>query len=267
MRTAGNRWRGRYRRAVAAVLLVFVVPVGLALADHFSGAAAGFDWRSARRDSSGQAPDPARTPEAVIQVFAARAVRWRGALGVHTWIAAKPQGAAAYTRFEVTGFGVARGGDAVRVRSGVPDAYWYGNRPTLLRELRGGEEVDRLIARLHAVAEHYPYRHEYRLWPGPNSNTFIAHLARAVPELRVDLPPTAIGKDYLPGGGVFARAPSGSGVQLSLGGLLGVTMALEEGLEFNVLGLSAGIDFVPPALRLPGLGRIGLPGEDVTLGR
>src|SRR5690606_13703991 len=113
-----------------------------------------------------------------------------------------------------------------------------------------------------AAAEAYPYRHEYRLWPGPNSNTFVAHLARAVPELRVDLPPTAIGKDYLPGGGVFARAPSGSGVQVSLGGLLGVTMALEEGVELNLLGLSVGLDLLPPALKLPGLGRLGWPEEE-----
>lgn len=266
MNTASDRKQGWLGRGLVAVLLAFFVPLGLALTEHFADGAQAFDWRSARRDSSGQAPDPAQTPEAVIQVYAARAVRWRGALGVHTWIAAKPQGAAGYTRFEVMGFGVARGGEAVRVRAGVADAYWYGNRPTLLRELRGGEAVDRLIARLHAEAEAYPYQHEYRIWPGPNSNTFIAHLARAVPELRVDLPPTAIGKDYLPGGGVFARAPSGSGVQLSLGGLLGLILAPEEGVELNLLGLSVGLDFAPPALKLPGLGRIGLPGEDVARG-
>lgn len=266
MNPATDCRRTRLRRSLAVVLLVFFVPLGLALSAHWADGAQAFDWRTARRDSSGQAPDAARTPEAVIQVYAARAVRWRGALGVHTWIAAKAQGAPAYTRFEVMGFGVARGGEAVRVREGVPDAYWYGKRPTLLRELRGGADVDQLIARLHAAAEAYPYNHEYRIWPGPNSNTFIAHLARAVPELRIDLPPTAIGKDYLPGGDVLARAPSGSGVQLSLGGLVGVTVALEEGLEFNLLGLSAGIDFLPPALKLPGVGRIGLPDDDSTRG-
>lgn len=240
------------------VVLVFLLPVALALGSHFASGRNELDWRSARRDSSGLAPPPEHTPEAVIQVYAARAVRWRGALGVHTWIATKPSGAKAYTRLEVIGFGVAEGAEAVRVRTGVADGYWFGSAPELLRELRGGAEVNRLIERLHEAARTYPWRHEYRIWPGPNSNTFTAHLARAVPELRVDLPPTAIGKDYLPAGALLADAPSGSGKQLSLGGLLGLTLAREEGLEVNLLGLSAGIDFAPLALRLPGLGRIDL---------
>jgi hypothetical protein len=263
---SGTRGKGWLRRALLALLLVFVLPLGLAVGAYLADGAAGFDWRGARRDSSGQAPDPALTREAVIHVYAARAVRWRGALGVHTWIAAKPQGAADYTRFEVTGFSVARGGEAVRVRAGVPDGYWFGRRPALLREVRGGEAVDRLIERLHQAAAAYPYNREYRLWPGPNSNTFIAHLARAVPELGVDLPPTAIGKDYLPGGEWLARAPSGSGMQLSLAGLIGLIVAREEGIELNLLGLSAGVDFLPPALKLPGIGRIELPGAAAGAG-
>ena len=55
----------------------------------------------------------------------------------------------------------------------------------------------------------------------------------------------------------IGHAPSGSGVQLSLYGLLGVIVAPEEGMEFNVLGLSLGVDVAQPALRLPGLGRVG----------
>ena len=105
----------------------------------------------------------------------------------------------------------------------------------------------------------YPYPDTYRTWPGPNSNTFVAHVARAVPELRVDLPPTAIGKDYLPDGAVAARSPSGTGVQLSLFGLLGLLVGLEEGIEVNVLGLTLGVDVMAPALKLPGIGRLGLP--------
>ncbi|MDP6646672.1 MAG: DUF3750 domain-containing protein, partial [Rhodospirillales bacterium] len=100
------------------------------------------------------------------------------------------------------------------------------------------------------------YAGEYTLWPGPNSNTFTAFIARQVQELNLDLPPTAIGKDYL-GGRLFAKAPSGSGFQFSLFGLFGLTAALEEGLELNILGLSFGIDPRDPALKLPFLGRIG----------
>ena len=37
----------------------------------------------------------------------------------------------------------------------------------------------------------------------------------------------------------------------------GVLVGLEEGLEVNVLGLTFGVDFNRPALKLPGLGRVG----------
>src|SRR5205085_1228908 len=97
----------------------------------------------------------------------------------------------------------------------------------------------------------------YRAWPGPNSNTFLAHIARQVPELRLDLPSNAVGKDFLPGGALFAAAPSGSGFQLSLYGLAGILVAAKEGFELNLLGLNIGIDAAAPAVKLPALGRLG----------
>jgi hypothetical protein len=78
-----------------------------------------------------------------------------------------------------------------------------------------------------------------------------------VPELKLDLPVTAIGKDYPINGSLLDRTPSGTGYQLSMLGLLGVSMAREEGLEMNLLGLSFGIDFFRPALKLPFVGRLG----------
>ena len=99
---------------------------------------------------------------------------------------------------------------------------------------------------------------KYRAWPGPNSNTFTAFVAREVPELGLDLPSNAIGKDFLPGGALFATAPSGSGFQVSLCGLAGVLLAVDEGLELNILGLNIGIDAAVPALKLPAIGRLGL---------
>ncbi|MCB1886135.1 MAG: DUF3750 domain-containing protein [Rhodocyclaceae bacterium] len=245
------------KRLLLLVAVAFLAPVTAGVAWHVAGSEGPVDWRTARRDSTGQAPPPESTPEAVIQVYAARAFRWRGAFGVHTWIAAKPAGAERYTRYEVMGFGVRHGGGAVRIHHATPDGYWYGNRPRLLRELRGGETVDALIGRIDRLARHYPYDDRYRVWPGPNSNTFIAYIARGLPELHLDLPPTAIGKDYLPNGEWLSTAPSGEGVQLSLGGLLGLIAAPQEGIEINLLGLALGLDFSPPALKLPGLGRIG----------
>jgi len=238
---------------------VYFLPLGYALTAHFAQGEHPTDWRTASRDSIGIAPDPVSTQEAIIQVYSAKAFRWRGAIGEHAWIAVKPQGATYYTRFEVMGFNVARGGDAVSVSRGTADGQWFGRDPALLHEMRGGDEVDALIERLFQAADDYPYNREYRIWPGPNSNTFIAWLGRTVPELSINLPPTAVGKDYLPGGAVFARAPSGHGVQVSLNGLLGIIVSPVEGLEVNVLGLTAGIDPWPAAVKLPGVGRVGMP--------
>jgi Protein of unknown function (DUF3750) len=215
----------------------------------------GSDWRTASRAPVGLAPDPAATPQAVVQVYAARTVGVRGLFGVHSWIAVKPAEAKAYTVYEVIGWKLRWDDTSVSVRERAPDARWFGNDPELLADVRGAA-AEPLIPRIVRAARSYPYGNEYSAWPGPNSNTFTAWVTRAVPELGVDLPPTAIGKDYLRGG-VFARAPSGSGYQLSLAGLLGITASTVEGLEVNLLGLTFGIDPWPPAIKLPIVGRVG----------
>jgi len=213
------------------------------------------DWRTASREPVGLAPDPAANPEAVIQVYAARTVGWRGVFGVHSWVAVKPARASEYTVYEVIGWKLRWDDTAVSIRSREPDGRWFGNEPELLADKRGAA-ADALIARIDRAAKSYPYAEEYSAWPGPNSNTFTAWITREVPELRVDLPPTAIGKDYL-GSSVIASAPSGSGGQFSVAGVLGVTLSSVEGLELNLLGLTFGLDPWPPAIKLPMLGRLG----------
>lgn len=213
------------------------------------------DWRTASREPVGLAPDPDATPEAIVQVYAARTWGWRGNFGVHTWFAVKSAGAKAYTVHEVIGWKLRWSGNAVSVSERSPDARWYGNAPELLAERRG-EGVEALIKRIEQAVRDYPHGTAYAVWPGPNSNTFTAWISRAVPELKVDLPPTAIGKDYL-GDKLVDSAPSGSGVQFSLGGLLAVTASGVEGLELNLLGLTFGLDPFSPALKLPLVGRIG----------
>ena len=207
------------------------------------------------RGPSGQAPDPAVMREPVIQVYAARTVGWRGLFAVHTWISVKPRDVEAYTRYEVIGWGVENGAPAIRINRTGPDNYWFGDRPDLLADVRG-EAADPLIARVEAAVASYPYPMSYRTWPGPNSNTFIAWIGRAVPELRLKLPPTAIGKDFLPGS-VADTTPSGTGVQVSLFGLTGLAVGWDEGVEINLLTLNFGLELTPPALKLPLVGRIG----------
>jgi hypothetical protein len=216
------------------------------------------DWRTASRESAGLAPDPVETREAVIQVYAARASGWRGAFAVHSWIAVKPTDAPTYTVYQMVGWRdhVHHGLPNLVGTTDVPDPYWFGNRPELLAELRG-DGVNQVIQRIEQAVRAYPYVDQYRLWPGPNSNTFTAFIGRRVPELALDLPPTAIGKDYLADGAIFAPSPSGTGFQVSLLGLLGLLVGRQEGLEVNVLSLTFGIDPLAPALKLPGLGRIG----------
>ncbi|PPC76236.1 DUF3750 domain-containing protein [Pokkaliibacter plantistimulans] len=209
-------------------------------------------WSNADRSSAQLAPDPARTPEAVVQVYAARAYNWRGAFAVHSWIATKAANASQYRVRQVTGWRR----PTVIDRYDVPDRAWFGSQAQLLGELRG-EAAARAITEIDRLLPGYPYADEYRAWPGPNSNTFVAWLLRRVPELQVALPSNALGKDYL-GPQLLAATPSKSGYQLSLGGLLGATLAVQEGLELNVLGLVVGFDWQQRAIKLPGMGEVRL---------
>jgi hypothetical protein len=236
------------------LLLFFALPLYTVLSGQ---APLGRDFRRADRSSAGIAPLAEKTPEAVVQVYFARALNWRGIFGVHTWIATKPENATEYTIHQVIGWRTYRGLPAVFSAAGIPDGRWFGNEPTLIADLRG-EAAASAIPKIFAAITAYPYPDEYTLWPGPNSNTFVAYIGRHVPELRMDLPATAIGKDYPSNGSIVDYAPSGTGYQLSMLGILGVTMAREEGFELNLLGLNFGIDFFKPALKLPFIGRLGI---------
>ncbi|WP_280540745.1 DUF3750 domain-containing protein [Chromohalobacter sp. 11-W] len=217
-------------------------------------------WSQADRSSVGLAPAPSTHPEALVQVYAARAFDWRGAFGVHTWIATKPAGATHYQVHQVLGWRR----PTVSSRPDVPDRAWYGSAPTLLTELRG-KSAKRAIPEIREAVAAYPVTDRYRVWPGPNSNTFVAWVVRRVPGLRVDFPPTAVGKDYLLDT-IVAEAPSGTGYQVSLGGLLGLTVAYDEGIEWQLLGLTLGVDITRPALKLPGIGRLGMASSEYTRG-
>src|SRR3954466_7972513 len=135
----------RKRRLTLAIVLAYV-PIALCYL-LYSGQLGAADWRTASREPVGLAPDPATTPEAVIQVYSARAVSWRGWFGVHTWIAVKPSNAAEFTVHEVMGWSLKRTGSVVVARNRPADGYWYGNRPELLADMRG-PGVDDLITRV-----------------------------------------------------------------------------------------------------------------------
>lgn len=233
--------------------LVLFLLMAIAIAAATSCTNTRSDWRSASREPVGLAPDPAEVREAVVQVYGARTLGAKGLFGVHTWVAVKPAEATAWTIYEVVGWRLRWSQSAMVVHSRPADARWFGAVPELYVDRRG-PGVNELIGRIDKAARAYPYQAEYRVWPGPNSNTFTAWIARAVPELEVDLPATAIGKDYL-GRAIVGSAPSGSGVQLSLGGVFGMAVSAVDGVEFNLLGLNFGIS--PSGLKLPIVGRVG----------
>jgi hypothetical protein len=240
------------KRTVLFLVVLLAGPVFMLV----GGDVLGGDWRTASREPANIAPDPAETREAVVHVYGARTYSWRGAFGVHTWISVKPTGAPSYTIYEVIGWRARHGGSALAIHNGIPDRYWFGSRPELLAEMRG-EGVDAIIERIDTAARAYHYRDTYTIYPGPNSNTFVAWVAKQVPELRLDMPPTAIGKDYL-GDSLVDRVPSGTGYQFSIKGLFGILAAVEEGLEVNIIGLTFGVDPKSLAIKLPGVGRLGL---------
>ena len=234
------------------VLAWIAVPVLVNCARYTAPA---YSWSNAPRHSSGLAPDPKIHREAVVQIYNARAFSWRGIFATHPWIVLKRTDASVYKRYEVVGWGA---GSKLRTDYATVDGLWYGSTPSLLLDVRG-PEADALIDRIEGAVASYPYKDDYATWPGPNSNTFLAHVAREVPELSLDIPASAVGKDYRPWYQPAGFAPSGTGVQVSLLGLLGATVAAEEGVEFNLLGLVAGFDVRRPAIKLPGFGRIGMP--------
>ncbi len=234
----------------------WILPLCLSAALYrWGGTGAG--WRTADRSSIGHLP-AATSSGAVVRVFAAQTVRWRGIFATHCWIVWKPQGATAYTRYDYTAWG-----DPIRLNGFEPDGRWFGRVPEVVFAA-DGPGAAALIPRMQQAVRDYAWQKpgDYRAWPGPNSNTFVAAVIDAVPQIRAALPPTAIGKDFPYDGHWLRWAPSRTGVRLTLGGYAGVTLAWVEGIEVNILGAVAGLDVRRPAIKLPGLGRLGMRGPD-----
>ncbi len=234
------------------MLIVFALPIA-ARAALYAVEAHPRSWRDANWASTHLLPPAARDAPARVIVFAARAGGWKSIFAVHTWIVVKPANATDYTRYDVMGFG-----QPVRINLHDPDAYWFGDRPQLVADVRG-ERAAAAIPKIEAAVKAYRYASNgsYRVWPGPNSNTFTATILRAAPELAVAMPSEAVGRDFR--GGTFV-GPTGShtGVEFSIYGLLGVKLGWVEGIEVDFMGLVAGLDLRHPALKIPCFGRLGV---------
>lgn len=244
-------------RFLKSIVVLFIV---IYLIPTFASAGAWYmrerpqSWREADWGSAGILPKPEDVPEATIHVFSAATGGMKGSVASHAWIVTKAADADHYDRYDKVGWGA-----PVRRNNYAPDARWYSNAPRLVVSVTGAGAA-MLIPRIEVAIAAYPHSQagSYRMWPGPNSNTFVAHILRSVPELGVVLPPDAIGRDYLPGGRFFAIDADGRDVHATLYGLLGISAGLRSGLGLHVLGLVAGVDVVRPGLKIPAIGRIGI---------
>ncbi len=125
------------------VALVGLVLVGCNLGNK--------DWRTASRESARIAPDPNETSDAIVHVYGADAWGWRGWFAIHTWIAAKRTDEDFYTIYDVVGWRGFNGQRVVGIRRDIPDRYWYGAEPQLLKAHRG-PQVEALIDAIDEAA-------------------------------------------------------------------------------------------------------------------
>jgi len=234
------------------MLVVFALPIA-ARAALYAVEAHPRGWRDANWSSTHLLPPAASDAPARVMVFAARAGGWKSIFAVHTWIVVKPANATQYTRYDVMGFG-----QPVRINLHDPDAYWFGDRPQLVADVRG-ERAAAAIPKIEAAVKAYRYASygSYRVWPGPNSNTFTATILRAAPELAVAMPSEAVGRDFR-GDTFVGLTGSHTGVEFSIYGLLGAKLGWVEGIEVDFMGLVAGLDLRHPALKIPCFGRLGV---------
>jgi hypothetical protein len=216
-------------------------------------------WRDADWSSTGLLPPAADSRPARVIVFTGTTGAWKGIFSVHSWIVLKRADAPQWTRYDVVGWG-----NPVRVNNWPADGRWFGNMPVAIADISGAE-AEKLIPRIEAAVDGYRFNRagDYRIWPGPNSNSFTAAVLRAVPELGVALPPNAVGRDFRDG--LYAgRTDSGTGVELNLAGFAAVKLGWVEGVEVDLLGLVAGLDLRHPGVKLPGFGRIGVESPVTT---
>lgn len=243
--------RRRRKTIIWSFLALFLIPVlGAAGALAYQGGPT--HWSRWDRTVASRMPDATAYPDARILVMAGRTRGWKGALSVHSWIVIKRENDRDWRRYDVAGWGT-----PVRLNWWPPDL-WFGEHGQVIVDIKGAR-AEAMIPRIEAAIKEYRYANagDYVIWPGPNSNTFVATVLRAVPELGAMLPPNAVGRDFRPLPYV-GLSDSRTGVEANLWGVLGVKLGWIEGVEFNVLGLVAGLDLRYPALKLPAFGRIGI---------
>jgi hypothetical protein len=241
------------KRLFLAIVVVYLLPAlasagWWALGDHPK------TWREANWTASGVLPKADGDREAAIYIMSANTGGFKGAVASHSWIVTKATGDTTYNRYDKVGWGA-----PVRRNNYAADAFWYSNTPHIVRSITG-PEADRLVPKVAAAIQSYPYSGvgDYRIYPGPNSNSFVAYVLRSLPDLGAVLPPDAVGRDFPTDGRMFEIDPDGRDMHATLYGLVGFAAGARSGFEVHFMGLVAGIDIANPGVKIPAIGRIGL---------
>jgi hypothetical protein len=120
----------------AAACALFILPV-LGSTIFYLTADDVVDWRTADRSSVGLLRVAREHEDAVVRIFSARTVRWRGIFATHSWIVVKPKGGSAYRRFDYTAWG-----EPIWIDRFVPDGRWFGKTPELVYAADGPVAAD-----------------------------------------------------------------------------------------------------------------------------
>lgn len=134
---------------------------------------------------------------------------WPLSLAVHTWFVIEKFGVR--DRYEVWATFGKFTGSTVRKNAVLPQQGFrrsFFDDPIKPRKLtvahccgsitgREGSDVEKLYTSICQSPENYPWLTRYRLWPGPNSNTYTAYFLKKYPQLTLKLPYTAVGKNWI----------------------------------------------------------------------
>ncbi len=205
-------------------------------------------WRDANWASAQLLKQP-QQDGAEVYLMSARTGGMKGALATHSWIVLKREGEARYERYDKVGWG-----QPVRRNAFVADGNWYSNPPKIVWQAEGTTARE-LMPSIDAAIVAYQYQQtgDYGIWPGPNSNSFVAHVVRSVPGFASDLPAEAVGRDFPKDKRWIWRDAAGTW-RASLGGYAGLSIGGTAGFEMNFLGLVTGFDWRRGEIKLPGFG-------------
>lgn len=236
-----------FKRTLLLLAVVFILPGLLHLAVWASGDRPR-SWHQADWSSSGILPAP-ELNDAAAYVLTARTGGLKGALATHSWIVLKKPGRMEYDRYDVVGWG-----KPVRKNAYPADGRWYSNDPRVHYKISGIDARAR-IGKIEAAIAAYRWRKrgDYILWPGPNSNTFVASILNAVPGFDTAMPATAVGRDF-PVDGKWLSTTKNGAWRATLAGYAGIVIGRNEGLEINFLGLVVGINPANWEVKIPAFG-------------